>query len=254
MLRKKQKPALILIHGFRGSHHGLLEIVEFLNDYELYVPDIPGSGVSPELDDKSLDGYAEWLHNYIKAKKLKKPYIVGHSMGSIIVSHFVAKYPDDVARKVVLLSPIFRTTKGQKKSTRAYKLSHSGLKILSKKQQKNLLASKPLSYIISHMLTYDKGQQKRIDELHYQYSGKFASADSFIADMQISMCNQTTLPKTSELLLCAGTYDQLTDINLTRETARKNHIKFTEIKETGHLLNYEKPRQVAKAIKDFIES
>lgn len=252
---KTKKPTFIMIHGFRGSHHGLLEIAEYLKDeYDILAPDIPGSGAAPELDHKTLDGYADWLHDYIEKNKLKKPYILGHSMGSMIVSHFVQKYPNDVANKVILLSPVFRTEVGQKYSNFLYKICRGGIGIVPKSQRKKLLASKQLSYIISHLFTYDKGQQKRIDQLHYQYSGRFASADSFIADMRISMREQTIIPEKNDVLLCIGDHDQLTKKELVQKMAQKYNASYKEISDVGHLVNYETPEIVANAIKDFIKS
>jgi pimeloyl-ACP methyl ester carboxylesterase len=252
---KKQKPAIIFIHGFRGSHYGLLSVASYFeDDYDIFVPDIPGSGTAKELDNKTLDGYAEWLHNYILNHGLKKPYVVGHSMGSMIVSHFVKKYPDDVAQKVVLMSPVFRSKFNEKKMAAFYKAARGGLAILNKKQQYKLLSSRQLTYIISHLFTYDKKQQKRIDELHYQYSGHFSSADSFIADMRLSMRNQTIIPEGKETLLCFGKHDQLTPYKYTEKVAEKYGATAKRIDNAGHLLNYETPEVAAKIIRNFIES
>jgi len=248
-----KKSTIIMIHGFRGTHSGLINIAKNLrDDYNVLTPDIPGSGKSPELDNKTLDGYADWLHDYIKTQKLKKPYIIGHSMGSIIVSHFVQKYPKDVQSKVILLSPVFRTKSGQKRSDVAYNICRGGLQILPAKQRQKFLASHQLSYIISHFLTYDKSQQKQIDVLHCKYSGKFASVDSFMADMRISMREQTIIPENFDTLLCFGEHDRLTSHKLIEKIATQNGASYREFSDAGHLINYETPDRVAKAIKDFI--
>ena len=255
MPRNKKKPVIIFIHGFRGSHFGLLDVASRLEDkYEILAPDIPGSGDAPELNNKTLDGYTEWLHNYIKEHKLKKPYIVGHSMGSMIVSHFVEKYPDDVAHKVVLMSPVFRSKSSQRRSNFLYKAARGGLLVLSKKQQYKFFASRPLTYIISHLFTYDKKQQKRIDELHYEYSGHFASRDSFIGDMRLSMQNQTIIPTEKETLLCFGKHDQLTPYKYTEKIAQETGAIAERIDDGGHLINYETPQLAADIIRNFLES
>ena len=253
--KTKQKPTIIFIHGFRGSHYGLLDVASHFEDsYNVLVPDIPGSGTAPELDNKTLNGYAEWLHNYIKEQKLKQPFIVGHSMGSIIVSHYIEKYPKDVANKVVFMSPILRSKFDQKTSNVLYKVARGGLSILSKKQQYKFLASKPLTYAISHYCTYDKKQQKHIDELHYQYSGHFASRDSFIGDMRISMQNQTVIPEEKDVLLCYGKHDRLTKYKYTEKIAQEYNATAKRIDAGGHLINYETPQLAAEIIKSFIES
>ena len=51
---------IILIHGLRGEHHGLSAIAKNLRPtYRTLVPDLPGSGDRLELDNKTLDGYAD---------------------------------------------------------------------------------------------------------------------------------------------------------------------------------------------------
>lgn len=253
--KSPKKPTIIFIHGFRGTHYGLIDVASRLaDDFMILTPDIPGSGTEPELDHKTLDGYAEWLHQYIKGHKLKQPYIVGHSMGSIIVSHFVERYPDDVAHKVVLMAPIFRSRAHQKRSNFLYKAARGGLSILSEKQQYRLLASHQLSYIISHILTYDKTQQKRIDTLHCQYSGQFASRDSFIGDMRLSMQQQTIIPQDKDTLLCYGKHDRLVSYKYTEQLAASTGVQTERIDEGGHLINYETPQRVADIIRNFLQS
>lgn len=249
-----KKPTLILVHGFRGTHKGLLAIADCLrDDFTVLTPDIPGSGDNPELDNKTLDGYAEWFHNYIKEKKLKKPYIVGHSMGSIIVSHYIEKYPNDVADKVVFMSPVFRTKRGQRKSNRLYRVINGGMHLVPTKQRYKFCGSKFLSYAISHFLTADKSQQKRIDELHFLYSGKFASAASFMADCSISMHEQTVIPDSKNVMLCYGEKDRLTKHELTEAVAEKYHLDHHRFDGAGHLINYERAEQVADEIRKFLK-
>ena len=61
------KKTILLIHGLRGDHHGLAALAKELEQkgYNVINPDLPGSGDRAELNDKTLDGYAEWFHkNY----------------------------------------------------------------------------------------------------------------------------------------------------------------------------------------------
>jgi len=247
------KKTILLLHGLRGTHHGLISIAEELEKrgYQTLTPDLPGSGERAELSNKTLDGYADWLHEYIKESGVK-PYIIGHSMGSIIVSHYLEKYPNDVQKKVVLMSPIFRSKAGQKSSNVTYALANGALHILPKKPRYRFMGSKPVSWCISHFLTADKSRQKEIDELHYKYSGRFASANSLLADMKISMKEQTILPPDKEVLYIIGNRDRLTKVNIARARTTEYGAKFAEIEGTGHLLNYEQPERVAELISGFI--
>ncbi len=112
------KKTIIMVHGIRGTHHGLGVIAkELSSQYKVITPDLPGSGTRMELKNKTIDGYSKWLHRYIKSLHLKeKPYIVGHSMGSMVVSYYVDHFPDDVQDEVVLMAPVFREKKNQANS------------------------------------------------------------------------------------------------------------------------------------------
>lgn len=247
------KPLVLLIHGLRGDHHGLSELAYYLSkDFTVVNPDLPGTGETPESEKSNLDSHIAWLHDYCQ-KLPQKPYIIGHSMGSIIVSYFVARYPNDCRDKLVFLAPIFRSKTSNKISKIGYYALYAVLLPVPKTPKHHLLASKPVSYCISHYLTYDKSQQKRIDQLHYQYSGRFSSAKSLLADTKISMLKTTILPQDKKILICSGTHDRISPIKLARQvgTAAKN-VTFKEFSNTGHLMNYEQPIVLAECITDFL--
>lgn len=173
-------------------------------------------------------------------------------MGSIIVTHYLEKYPNDVQQKVIAISPIFRTRIKQKSSDLTYAIASGALNTLPKKTRYKIMKSRRTSYVISHYLTTDKKQQKRIDQLHYMYSGNFASAESLLADMRISMKEQTVAPEGKDMLYIIGDHDRLTKAELARYRAAAQGAKIVELHGTGHLVNYEQPDKLAEVIDDFI--
>lgn len=251
-----EKPTLIFIHGMRGNHSGLSFVARHFRDrYNVIVPDIPGSGSRPELTNKTNEGYADWLHSFIESQNLKqKPIIIGHSMGSIITSNFIRKYPEDIDNRVVYLAPVFRTRKNKKKSIRRYKIVRFCLNIIPTRWAYAFESGKLLSFAISHYLTVDKSLQKKIDQIHYRYSERFASHKSFIADAKIAMCETTWLTDKKNTLVVFGKGDKLTPYKYAAERCKKYNVKFKLLEGTGHFLNYERPTEVAKIIADFIES
>jgi pimeloyl-ACP methyl ester carboxylesterase len=100
------KPALVMAHG--SSDDGLcwtnLATV-FQDRYDIIMFDARGHGLSdPPTPSDAPDVQVEDLAGLIKALKLEKPILMGHSMGSASVAHFAAKYPD-VPRAVILEDP-----------------------------------------------------------------------------------------------------------------------------------------------------
>jgi pimeloyl-ACP methyl ester carboxylesterase len=100
------KPALVLAHG--SSDDGLCWTYlakEFTDRYDIIMFDARGHGLSdPPTAADAPDVQVEDLAGLIKALKLEKPILMGHSMGSASVANFAAKYPD-VPRAVILEDP-----------------------------------------------------------------------------------------------------------------------------------------------------
>lgn len=252
------KAPIILIHGLRGDHYGLAEIGEALENrgYEVFIPDLPGYGEEVALEDQSLRGYAEWLKGYIESLNLKQPpVIIGHSMGSIVSSHFLRIYPNLTNPKTVFLSPIIRTPRGQKRSNFSVAAICGFLQLLSGHARYNFMRSKFVSFIVSRTLSYDHRRQKYIDRMHFEHCGNFTSTTSLMNDIRLSMHEQTVLPTKGKALYLMGDHDRLTKVkNVRTRIASSEHAELKIIQKKGHLINYECPQKVAHYIDNFLEA
>ncbi|MBQ6393950.1 alpha/beta hydrolase [Candidatus Saccharibacteria bacterium] len=238
-----KKPQLLLIHGFRGSHEGLIDIAVWLLDsgYECYYPDIPpvGKNKTPRTDYPP-DSYAQFIADYIKDNDLDHPVLIGHSMGSIIAAATAEKYPDIINEKLILLAPI------SNKPPRA---------IASLQPLVTVLPNKLVGYLTTKFLIIPKDKKLLRETLDLTYkcseyytskpdvraSAKF-SADYSIADFNFD----------KDTLLLVGEKDRLIAKKVTENLAKNRnfHVKF--MKNTGHLLNYENPKGVAEEIEKFL--
>ncbi|MEJ7611677.1 MAG: alpha/beta hydrolase [Ferruginibacter sp.] len=90
------KPVMLL-HGF-GEDSSIWDLqVEFLKpDFQLIVPDLPGSGASSLLEKEivSIADYAEAIKAILEAEKITNVIMIGHSMGGYITLAFAEKYAD----------------------------------------------------------------------------------------------------------------------------------------------------------------
>jgi pimeloyl-ACP methyl ester carboxylesterase len=100
------KPALVMAHG--SSDDGLCWTnlaKEIQEDYDIIMFDARGHGLSdPPTASDPPDVQVEDLAGLIKALRLERPVLMGHSMGSASVAQFAAKYPE-VPRAVILEDP-----------------------------------------------------------------------------------------------------------------------------------------------------
>ncbi len=77
---------LVCLHGWGCCGEQFTALAEeFGCDYRVYMPDLPGHGLSPLGDfDPGFETYSEALAEFIAAKELKKPILLGHSMGGVL--------------------------------------------------------------------------------------------------------------------------------------------------------------------------
>lgn len=253
-----QKPALILVHGFRGSPLGLAAIAKTLrqNGYAVHTPALPpfaGAKLHPTtLTSKtsknqnkhrrltySPTDYADYLRHYIETQNLTQPVLIGHSMGSIVVTAAARQYPKLVNQKLILLSPI---------STKPPRLI-SAISPLA-----NYLPRKIVDYITTKFLfvPHDKKLFRKTLDLTHQCSNdqppskselsaamKFSTSYSiadFLEDMQ------------KDISIIAGERDRLIGQKATCKLANRYHAKVNFIPHSGHLHNYEKPTETAELI------
>ena len=86
---------VLLIHGNGGSTNSLKELAQYLaNDYTVYCLDSRCQGLSSDPGVISYDAMAEDVYEFITAKSLEKPYLLGHSDGGIIGIILAANHPD----------------------------------------------------------------------------------------------------------------------------------------------------------------
>jgi pimeloyl-ACP methyl ester carboxylesterase len=100
------KPPLVLAHGSSDDALCWTNMAKEIQDrYDIIMFDARGHGLSdPPTPSDPPDVQVEDLAGLIKALKLDRPILMGHSMGSASVAHFAAKYPD-VPRAVILEDP-----------------------------------------------------------------------------------------------------------------------------------------------------
>lgn len=100
------KPVMVMAHG--SSDNGLCWTNlarELEADYDIIMPDARGHGLSdPPSRSDSADAQCEDLAGLIRALKLEKPILMGHSMGSSSVAWLAARYPD-IPHAVILEDP-----------------------------------------------------------------------------------------------------------------------------------------------------
>lgn len=254
--------ALIMIHGFRGTHHGLALIAEALGDVQTIIPDLPGFGEGDMLHDYDLDSYVEWLHGFVHSQKLsKKPDLLGHSFGSIVCAAYAAKYPATI-RRLILVNPIGAPAlEGPRGILSKLAVVYYWIgKHLPARLGRAWLSSWASVMLMSVVMAKTKSKTLR-RYIHRQHLTHFSSFDSpksvydgFVTSVSHSV-RDTAKDISLPTLLIAGDKDDITPLEKQHELVGLfPDAEFVVLKDVGHLTHYEKPKEVARAVQAFIKS
>ena len=246
-------PTIVLVHGFRGDHHGLSAIAGALDDFNVVIPDLPGYGRSLVFAGKhDLETYALWLIDFV-AKLGGKPYVLGHSFGSLIVAKAHELGLESAA--TVLLNPITTTaseTFAGKLAAGFYQVGKLGR--LGSHLLRSALVVRVMS--VGMATTRDLGLRSFIHNQHLTYFSNYledrVAHEGFSAANSANVLNYAQrLPK--RLLVIAGEKDIIAplpgQLTLQRLTAAR-----LETLPVGHLTHYEAPNEVALFTREFIAS
>ena len=93
---------LVLVHGFLGSAEMWKPQINFFKNYfRVVAPDLPGFGKSKEVKShNSIQSIANLLLNFLEEKKIDKFYLLGHSMGGMIVQEMAKKSGNKISKLI----------------------------------------------------------------------------------------------------------------------------------------------------------
>jgi pimeloyl-ACP methyl ester carboxylesterase len=106
VVRRGQGSPIVLVHGICSRWQAFEPIIDVLaQHHEVIAIDLPGFGLSPLQDDvvPGPRGYADWLERWLTEQGIKRPHVVGNSMGGGIALELGRR---GVAASVTAFSPI----------------------------------------------------------------------------------------------------------------------------------------------------
>jgi pimeloyl-ACP methyl ester carboxylesterase len=254
---------VIVVHGYRGEHHGLEPVVAQLRGIRIISPDLPGFGESTPLAGRRHDisGYSAWLGEFAERLGVRGSAIVlGHSFGSIVVSAAVAEgLPTP---KLILVNPIAAPALEGPNAvmSRLTLLYYRAGRALPEKLGKSLLSNWLVVRFMSVFLaqSHDRELRRWIHAQHHDYFSRYADRDSVVEGFEASISSDVSMfasAITIPTLLIGADRDPITTVDAQRRLASlfpdaRLHI----IAGVGHLVHYEKPREAAALIVDFVGS
>ena len=252
---------LIMVHGYRGNHHGLEAIAAGLSKYRVLIPDLPGFGESEQLSDThSIEAYSNWLNGFIEALGLEREvHLMGHSFGSLVVGFYATQHSP---QSVSLVNPVSTPAlEGPRAAlTNLTKIYYLLAAFAPKSAGEWLLRNKISVMVMSIVMakTKDKELRRWIHNQHISNFSDFASVRVAVEGYEASI--STDLSKlaaqiAAPVLIVSATLDDITDIESQRRVSNLyQKLTYKEIQDVGHLVHYEAPAQAAEYISDFLDT
>ncbi|OMH26049.1 hypothetical protein BKD30_05630 [Tersicoccus phoenicis] len=263
---------VVLVHGFRGDHHGLAGIATALANavpgVRVVVPDLPGFGAAEPLPGRhDVAAYAGFVRLVAEAAcPGASPALVGHSFGSIVAAHAAAVdgpggETSPRFSSLSLINPIAAPALDgpQALLSRLAQLYYAAGARLPEPVGQALLRNRVIVRLMSEVMatTRDPALRRFIHDQHRRYFSAFADRrvvqEAFTASVTSTVtgvADRLTLP----VQLIAGDADDVAPL----DTQRRLHTllpgsELSVIAGVGHLTHYETPELVAGLIGGFLD-
>jgi pimeloyl-ACP methyl ester carboxylesterase len=254
---------LVLVHGFRGDHHGLEAVCAHIRGIRIISPDLPGFGKSAPLNGHAHDitGYAIWLEAFVGSLGLSgRAIILGHSFGSIVVSAAIAR--GLATPQLILVNPIAAPALAgpnavlSKITLAFYRLARALPHALGAPLLSNWLVVRVMS--LAMVKTRAPELRRWVHHQHHAHFSSYANRDSLLEGFEASIgsdvsmfAEQISLPT----LLIGARQDPISPVPAQQRLATLIPDAQLELFDNvGHLIHYERPREAAELIVAFLNS
>lgn len=254
---------MVLVHGFRGDHHGLEAMCAHIRGIRIVSPDLPGFGESAPLSGHAHDitGYAMWLDAFVGSLGLSgRAFLLGHSFGSIVVAAAISR--GLATPRLILVNPIAAPALAgpnavlSKITLGLYRLARALPHALGAPLLSNWIVVRVMS--LAMVKTRDPALRRWVHQQHHAYFSSYANRDSLLEGFEASIAadvsmfaDQIAMPT----LLIGARNDPISPVAAQERLVKTIPDARLEIfDKVGHLIHYERPREAAELIVSFLNA
>ena len=236
---------LVLVHGFLGSAQMWEPQIEyFKKKYRVITPDLPGFGKSNKSDScNSIVSMAQVVIDCLKKRGIENFYLLGHSMGGMIVQE-IAKVAEQQISKLVCYGtgPIGEIPgRFESMDQSREKLKKIGLKITAHRIAKTWFVKEENSKYF--YLCSDAGKATNLE-----------AADNALVAMKNWNGLDNLKNIKSKTLIIWGDHDKsynFDQVDILNKNIQNSELKI--FKGCSHNAHLEKPDEFNNCLKDFLQ-
>src|SRR5262245_6553652 len=264
-------PPLVIAHGLRDHSHSFDDLARGLVDrFHVVAIDLRGHGDSETTPYYAFGHFALDLHNLVRALRLERPIVIGHSMGGEVVSRLAGSFPD-VPSKLVLIEglgpPVVDydeerqwVADGFARIDRAL-AGHPGLKDLDAAYKRLRERNPRLTESKARELALLGTRAREDGTLEWKFDPMLATmsvTDPFNLEFAMAFWRRIAAPALIVHGAESGEFWRerpgavyLEPDDLARRLACFREPRFLEIPGAGHMVHFDRPRELLTGIRDF---
>ncbi|MGM0987329.1 MAG: alpha/beta fold hydrolase [Pseudomonadota bacterium] len=239
-------PAIVLLHGISSGAASWKPVAPRLPGFRLLAWDAPGYGESQPLaqaEPRAAD-YTERLDAWLDALGIERCVLVGHSLGAMMASAYVAHRPERLAGMVLADPALGYRDADESKRDSVYRsrwtmLAEQGHDAYSAARAPRLLREGA-----------DEADVARVREgMQRLHVAGFAQASWMLANDDLEGYLSEGLPVPTTVL--CGEEDAITTPQASRALAQRLGVPYCDIPHAGHASYIDAPEAFAAAVEAF---
>ncbi len=267
-----QLPPLVIVHGLRDHSHSFDDLARGLLDrFHVLALDLRGHGDSETTPYYGFGHFVLDLHNLIRALRLERPVLVGHSMGGEIVATYGGCFPERPAKVVIIegLGPpppdmaeeVRWTIDGFARIDRA-QAGHPGLADLDAAYRRLRERNPRLPEQKARELALLGTRAREDGTLEWKFDAMLATlavGGPFNLEWAMAWWRRIAAPALIVHGAESGEFWRerpgaiyLEPDDLARRLACFRDARFVEIAGAGHMVHFDRPRELVTAIRQFL--
>lgn len=246
---------MIFLHGFRGSHRGLMTTAERLPGVRVIIPDLPGYGESEPLRvPHDFQHYAGWIREFTQALNIKRYILAGHSYGASLALVAAGQLATSIER-VVLVEPVISAKTWTSRIGEWYYRTATHL---PPRPRQWWIVNRVANRITTELLTTLRDRAAKQQLVHderenLRYAIPHVEIESFLGFYHTDFQNAAASVKNPTLVV-AGTHDQMTPLPTIRQLQSAiPGSQLVVLTGAGHFAPMETPTDLAQSISIWLQ-
>jgi len=254
-------PPLIILHGLYGSSDNWVSIAKNLgSSFTVYLPDMRNHGQSPHSNVHDYDSMSDDLYELVSELRIKKFFLVGHSMGGKSAISFTLKWPEMIASLLIAdISPFNNENTHHLAYNQHFTILNTILSIdlsgISKRGEAELRLNEKISdkKVIGFIL---KNLQRTADNKFIwkiNASALLKNLDKIMAGIDRTAFLSQIITGFPVIFLKGEDSDYLPDEDFKDILSFFPAAEFITVPNAGHWIHADQPDEVAKNIKRLLD-